>query len=359
VCLFESETAISRWHAVILSCLAYFLIFNGSARAQELLQNPSFETPVAPSNGNNFYATLPNWVVVDSPVVNGVPVNIVRPFPGYFPGGPTTTPTANGGVQYLDINSTGGTVSQNFTITQNGSIDFSAWFSVRDQQQNLTTTVVIRNSAGTIIASASTNHLAADPIGLWRQATGTNIAVTPGTYKFEMQMDNFANADLASVVFKPALSMTKASVAFSDPLNGTTNPKLIPGAFVDYTLTVNNPAAVTGPPPIPGYSVTSGSVIVSDPTPTNLALFVGNLGGGTSGPAVFNAGTSGMAYTYTSLASATDNIEFSNNNGTSWTYTPVPDVNGVDTLVTNVRMRPTNAMPSGTSFSFRLRYRIK
>ncbi len=354
-----AKIIIDHARILMLLCCANLFLFTTSAQAQELLQNRSFETPVTPGNGNNFYATLPNWIVVDSPVVNTVPVNIVRPFAGYFPGGPVTTPTANGGVQYLDINSTGGTVSQSFTITQNGNIDFSAWFSVRDRQQALTTTISIRNSSGTVIATASASHVAADPIGLWLQASGGNIAVAPGTYTFAMQMDNFANADLASVVFKPGLSMTKSSVAFSDPVNNTTNPKLIPGAFVDYTLTVNNPAAVTGPPPIPGYSATSGSVIVSDPTPANLALFVGNVGGGATGPAVFTAGTSGMTYSYVSLASATDGIEFSNNNGVSWTYTPVPDANGVDALVTNVRMRPTNAMPAGTSFTFRLRYRIK
>ena len=61
-----------------------------------------------------------------------------------------------------------------------------------------------------------------------------------------------------------------------------------------------------------------------------------------SGPVAFSNGslTSGLTYTFTSLASTTDDVAFSNDNGTTWTYTPVPNANGVDPNVTNLRINP-------------------
>ena len=41
-------------------------------------------------------------------------------------------------------------------------------------------------------------------------------------------------------IFAAALTATKTSRVISDPLNGTTNPKLIPGAVVEYCITVAN-----------------------------------------------------------------------------------------------------------------------
>ena len=35
-------------------------------------------------------------------------------------------------------------------------------------------------------------------------------------------------------------NLTKESAVISDPLNGTTNPKAIPGAVVEYTITLTN-----------------------------------------------------------------------------------------------------------------------
>lgn len=40
----------------------------------------------------------------------------------------------------------------------------------------------------------------------------------------------------------PVLTVTKTSAVYSDPINGTTNPKAIPGAVVTYTITIANAA---------------------------------------------------------------------------------------------------------------------
>lgn len=38
------------------------------------------------------------------------------------------------------------------------------------------------------------------------------------------------------------LTVNKTSVVYSDPINGTTNPKAIPGAIMEYIVTITNPA---------------------------------------------------------------------------------------------------------------------
>lgn len=83
------------------------------------------------------------------------------------------------------------------------------------------------------------------------------------------------------------LAVTKSSRVISDPFNNTTNPKLIPGAVVEYCIAVAN----TG-----GAAATS--VLINDPVPGQLTFNAGTilLGGTvTSGTCDFN-GTAGGSY---------------------------------------------------------------
>ena len=318
------------------------------AAAQELLQNRSFETPVAPANGNNFYTTIASWTVTGT---QAQPVNIVKPWSGYS-GNPTVTPTG-GGVQYLDVNSSDGKARQTVTIPPAGMIDFSAWFSVRDFSQALTgCTVNIYNASNVLVGSVSTSFAASDPIGLWKQAASASLPVAAGTYTIELVIPDYANVDLASLVFKPALTMAKTSKPYSDPVNGTTNPKLIPGGLAEYTITVTSPSS---------YTVSANSLLLVDATPAGMDLSVLDIAGTGTGPAALAQGSpsSTLTYTYGGLSSTTDNIQFSNNGGTTWTYTPVANANGVDPNVTHVRLNPQGTMAAGSSFNFRLRYRIR
>ncbi len=319
------------------------------AYAQELLLNRSFEAPVVPANGNNFYATIPDWTIINVTPAQAQPFNVIRPWAGYA-NNPTATPTG-GGIQYLDVNSASGSIRQTITLPSNGMIDISGWFSVRDFPQALSgLNINIRTTGGTLIATTSTSFVAADPIGLWKQASSANIPLAAGSYIFEVDIPNFANVDLMSAVFKPALALTKTSAPFSDPHNGTTNPKHIPGGVSEYTIAVTSPAS---------YTVTSNTVVLTDTTPANTDLVVTDIGGAGSGPAAFAAGGSGLTYTFTSLASATDTIDFSNNGGATWTYTPVVGANGVDANVTTVRIRPQGTMAASSTATVRLRYRIR
>lgn len=318
--------------------------------AQELLVNRSFESALTPTpvNGNNFYTTIPTWTVINVTPAQAAPFNIIRPHAGYA-GNPTVTPTG-GGSLYLDINTASGTIRQTVTFPSAGMVDISGWFSVRDFPQALTGLIINVRNVGTnaVVATTNTSFTAADPIGLWRQASATNLPVAAGAHIFEVQIPNFANFDLASLVFKPALTVTKTSAAFSDGVSAS-NPKQIPGGVTEYTLRATSPAS---------YTVTNNSIILGDATPANMALVVTDIGGGGSGPAAFTAGASSLTYTFTSLASATDDIEFSNNGGVSWAYTPVVGGNGTDPAVTNVRLRPKGTMAASSTLQFRLRYRV-
>lgn len=61
-------------------------------------------------------------------------------------------------------------------------------------------------------------------------------------------------------VLAAALTVSKLSKVISDPLNGTTNPKAIPGATIEYCIVVANAAG----------SATASSVAISDPLPATV-----------------------------------------------------------------------------------------
>jgi uncharacterized repeat protein (TIGR01451 family) len=142
-----------------------------------------------------------------------------------------------------------------------------------------------------------------------------------------------ASASDADTIVYPSLVNVKSSTAVSDPYNGTTLPKRIPGGAVRYDVTVTNTGLGT---------VNSNTLFIYDAIPANTDLYVTDIGAVGSGPVAFSNGTptSSLTYTFTSLASTTDDVAFSNNNGATWNYTPVPNANGVDPNVTNLRINP-------------------
>ena len=68
---------------------------------------------------------------------------------------------------------------------------------------------------------------------------------------------------------------------------------------------------------------------------------------------------SGLTYTYTSLASTTDDVDFSNDGGTTWTYVPVPNGSGVDPAVTHIRIRPKGTMAANSAFTLGFGYMLQ
>jgi hypothetical protein len=198
---------ILRFTAAVIAALVFGV---SPLAAQELLANNSFESPVTPVDGNNFYTTIPAWTVENVAPAQTQPFNVVRPWSGYA--GNPTAPPIGGGLQYFDVNSASGNIRQTVNVPANGMLDFSGWFSIRDNQRALSgMTINILNASGTIIATASTSFLASDPIGLWKQVSGSNVEVTAGTYIFEVVIPDPVNFDLASLIFDAAPVITSAA----------------------------------------------------------------------------------------------------------------------------------------------------
>lgn len=108
----------------------------------------------------------------------------------------------------------------------------------------------------------------------------------------------------------PQVSVATAvtSSVYSDPVEGTSGtnnfPKAIPGAVLNYQITLTNNQD----------SPDSGSVVITEPVPANMNLFVGNLSGGQ--PYVFTDGTPASGLSVGSIQ------YYTSSDGSGSAYTP-------------------------------------
>ncbi|WP_157468565.1 lectin-like domain-containing protein [Desulfatibacillum aliphaticivorans] len=196
----------------------------------------------------------------------------------------------------------------------------------------------------------------------------TDVANTAGTRTFEWEIPITAATDpdlytirvtanegteglvtdMATTQFRvylpPDFTVLKTAQTVYDPYNNTTNPKAIPGAYVMYSVLVTNF----------GGAADANSFVMTDPIDSNIELFVGDLGGSGSGPIQFNCSSGtppcGLTYTFTSLASTTDDVDFSEYAaGTDFSYAPSGDADGFDDQVRRLRVSPKGTFAaSGT-----------
>ena len=160
-----------------------------------------------------------------------------------------------------------------------------------------------------------------------------------------------------AAVHAAALVVTKSSTVVADQVNAI-NPKALPNATVDYAIRVDNPNGI-----LSGNTV--GGVVIADAIPTTVILRVADYGGAGSGPVEFADGSllglgllgSGLNYGFGGLGSPTDGIEFFN--GTTWSYTPVPDAQGYDANVRAIRVKLTGTQAASSAFRLRFRVRLK
>lgn len=147
---------------------------------------------------------------------------------------------------------------------------------------------------------------------------------------------------------KPALTISKSSVVLRDPFNGAANPKRIPGSFVEYSVTVTNSGAGA-----------ASTVFITDPIPANTELYVATTGGP---PITFVDGAvaSGLSFSYPA------NATFSSaaGGGAPYSYVPVANANGVDPLVTGMRLAPSGSLAGASaagnpSFTLRFQARVR
>ena len=147
-----------------------------------------------------------------------------------------------------------------------------------------------------------------------------------------------------------ALSVTKTSSVFSDPVNDVTNPKAIPGALMEYAILVQNTGV---------SNADDGSVEVVDTVPANAKMCIADIGSGSPISFVDADNDSDLTFTYVDLSNAGDSVQFSDDAGSTWNYVPTADADGCDTQITNFRVIPSGAFAGGGDFTLNARFLIE
>jgi hypothetical protein len=180
---------------------------------------------------------------------------------------------------------------------------------------------------------------------LYSQAPGAgNIAIAPASSLFHCPV-------------QPFVAITKTSQLVSDPVNGTSYPKRIPGSVIDYNLAIENFGE--GNPD-------NDSLSIIDTFDSTLEFFVGNLDGSGS-PVQFTDGTgvntSGVSFSFLGLTSTSDSLAFSNNGGASFNYSPSdPDGDGYDPAIDAIDIKTIglfNPSSGANTPVFDIRFRVR
>ena len=201
------------------------------------------------------------------------------------------------------------------------------------------------------LANGSTATLTLSVIGD-QVAVDTVITNTANNLLLD-QGDPVSTNDSASVdvtiLAVPNIVVIKSAQTITDPVNGSVNPKSIPGAEVLYSITLTNQ----------GLGVADlDSIIITDTIPANAEIFVGDLSAGSPVAFIDGAVPSALSLSFISLVSAADDIEFSSDGS----YIPVPDIDGYDSGVTFLRLltKGTFAASDGTNHpSFTIRFKVR
>jgi uncharacterized repeat protein (TIGR01451 family) len=216
----------------------------------------------------------------------------------------TTGATDPFGVNTDDFDPTGIQVfvDSNANDTYDAGVDTATFIDEMPKDTTLTVFVVADiplglandNTAGITLTAVAADAGYVGSVGtLGPDATQTTGAETPGSVDTvfgdvagdtDAARDGRHSDDDAYRVRTATITVTKTSKVVSDPFNGTTNPKAIPGAVIEYCLQVANAAGGTA----------ATNVVVSDPVPANTTFVTGSIvAGGTVSSGVCNAdGTS-------------------------------------------------------------------
>jgi hypothetical protein len=285
--------------------------------------------PVGVGAGNFSRAVLNSATVVN--------VDSAQTFNAAYSGGAATGSFAIGATVYVR-----GVISDPF-----GSFDISA---ARVSILDSGSVVRVANAAMPQVAdsgAATRTYEYAYTIPAGAPAGGWTVQVT-GVEGTEATVTDLRVAGFVVLPNLPALRVTKTVDVVSDPVNGTTTPRQIPGSIQLYRVTIAN----TGP-----GAVDASTLVIADVLPANAELVVAG------GPAVqFADGSvpSGLTFTYAA------NVGFSNQPGGAapYSYTPAANGNGTDPAVTGVRIAPSGAMAAASggnqpSFSVEFRVRVR
>jgi hypothetical protein len=188
------------------------------------------------------------------------------------------------------------------------------------------------------------------PVGSPFELRVSYDAVLTSINVWPLSAGNYSRVELNVAPPGPSLQVLKTSAVVSDPFNGGSNPKSIPGATQMYAVRVTNQGA---------GAVDNNTLQIADDIPANTVMC-----GLTAAPVTFANGApaSGLTFTYTALGSATDDLDFSSTaSGADWSYTP-PSGSDCDPNVRRIRIRPRGVMAgvgaSGNP-SFEIRFQVR
>lgn len=298
---------------------------------------------VITNNSSTGFLTTPRLNVY--PVNNGqysrvelqsatvINVDAVQTYDAPYPAGTLTTTFARGATVYVRA-----TVSDPF-----GSFDITgADLTIVDPNANALAPAAM--NAKTESGALKTYEYAfAIPANAASGAWTLRVVAREGT---EGQVTDLGIGSF--VVGMPAISIEKISQVLSDPVNGTSNPKRIPGSVVRYTITVTN----TG-----DGAVDAGSLVVHDLIPPDLSLYVDDTNGD---PIEFEDGPTPSGLIFDSSTDVRYSIQ--PGGGDPFGYTPSPGPDGFDPAITAIRIAPGGSMAGATSLpppSFKVHYRVR
>lgn len=180
-----------------------------------------------------------------------------------------TLPTAVPGAQFrlFDIDYSSGQFADRVTVT--GSFNGSP---VTPVLTNGASNYVIGNSAYGDVLSADTS--ANGTVTVTFTAPVDTIVIEYGSHSIAPTNPGQQGMAIHDIVFcRPVgnLAIAKTSGVVSDPVNGTTDPKAIPGATMRYCLLVTN-----------NGSSTATAINIADPLPPTVVFVAGSLRSGTS-----------------------------------------------------------------------------
>ncbi len=184
----------------------------------------------------------------------------------------------------------------------------------------LTVKAATATSLGATIETATNG---ADTAGSVDVVIASAVASTAGSVTTSVR-----TSDSGYAVQAPTLSVAKTEAVVSDPVNGTTNPKAIPGATVEYTLTITNTGAVA-----------ANGVSFTDPV-SNVLTLLQNTYSGTSNVSITAAGLTRYCVAEAGADGNADGCFFSANTLTVNPTTPIVIPSGANNVAT-VKYRVT------------------
>ncbi|MEO1015940.1 MAG: H-type lectin domain-containing protein [Pseudomonadota bacterium] len=145
-----------------------------------------------------------------------------------------------------------------------------------------------------------------------------------------------AFSDSFHATFEGDLTAAKTVSIEEDPVTGAGAAYAIPGARARYAIRVDS---------VGNAPIDADTVSFVDAIPADVSMIVADIGVAGSGPVRFLDGTpsSNLTYAFGGLSDPSDDLEFSNDGGLTFTYTPTAQTDGSDPAVTHIRVQPKGA----------------